>query len=111
MNPFNLAIFRVLRSKSVLNRLARARLVYGLAAVFLFALTATLIHNEIHPFHEHTAQCDVFEGVQNQVTDAPTALIIVLVVVFALSLSAAKPSFFHSQIHTAFQARAPPLSL
>lgn len=111
MNPFNLAIFQLLRSKSIVNRLARARLVYGLATVLLFALTATLIHNEVHPFHEHTAQCDVFEGVQNQVTDAPAVLLLVLLVVFARVLSSTKSSFFNSQIRTAFQARAPPLSL
>lgn len=37
-----------------------------LLGVFLFAQTAALIHAEIHPFHEHTEACNVFEGVEHQ---------------------------------------------
>ena len=35
----------------------------------LFGQTAALIHSEIHPFHHHTEQCNVFVGVEHQATD------------------------------------------
>lgn len=33
-----------------------------LVTFFLFARTAGLIHSEIHPFHCHTAQCEIYQG-------------------------------------------------
>lgn len=37
-----------------------------MAGLFLFAQTATLLHAEIHPFHEHTEVCNAFEMVEHQ---------------------------------------------
>ena len=31
------------------------------SVLFVFSQTAALLHAEIHPFHEHTEECDVYE--------------------------------------------------
>jgi len=31
------------------------------SVLFVFAQTAALLHAEIHPFHEHSEECDVYE--------------------------------------------------
>ena len=44
--------------------------VHFVLALFLFAQTATLIHSEVHPFHQHGAECDIYQGVENQTLDS-----------------------------------------
>ena len=44
--------------------------IYFVLALFLFAQTATLIHSEVHSFHQHEAECDIFQGVENQTLDS-----------------------------------------
>jgi len=34
---------------------------FVLSVLFVFSQTAGLLHAEIHPFHEHTEECDVYE--------------------------------------------------
>ncbi|MDX1347977.1 MAG: hypothetical protein R3189_06990 [Thiomicrorhabdus chilensis] len=36
-------------------------LVFSLMTLFVFSQTAGLLHAEIHPFHQHTAECDIYE--------------------------------------------------
>ena len=48
------------------NRLLAVLLVAGL---FLFAQTETLLHAGEHHFHEHSAACDIYLGVENQSLD------------------------------------------
>ena len=82
-----------------------------LIGVFLFAQTAALIHSEIHPFHEHTEQCDVFEGVEHQVADAPSVLTLPLEAVTLSLYRSPTTNFNFSTRFGAFQARAPPAFL
>lgn len=49
------------------------------AMLFVFAQTAALLHAEIHPFHEHSEACDVYEklaqpasGLADIVSTVPT---------------------------------------
>jgi len=44
--------------------------IYFVLGLFLFAQTATLIHSEVHPFHQHEAECDIYQGVENQTLDS-----------------------------------------
>ncbi|WP_319380670.1 DUF2607 family protein [Thiomicrorhabdus sp.] len=82
-----------------------------LIGLFLFAQTATLIHSKIHPFHEHTAQCDVFEGVEHQAADAPTVVTVPFEAATVVICHAPKIRFHFSASFDAFLARAPPVSL
>lgn len=50
-------------------RLSASWLIAGLVVVFLFAKTAALIHDEIHPFHHHTEQCDLFQAMAHHTAD------------------------------------------
>lgn len=40
--------------------------IYTLVLLFVFAQTASLLHAEIHPFHEHTEVCDAFHLLEHQ---------------------------------------------
>lgn len=81
-----------------------------LSALLVFVQFATVVHSEIHPFHEHSELCDVFYGVEHQSSDAPVAL----------SYFLSKPIGFYWQVplfissvqqtETAYSSRAPPIS-
>ena len=85
------------------------RLVSSLILLFVLTQTAGLLHAEIHPFHEHTASCDVFENLA-QPADNPNLV----------ALNIAKPapilpagiqlrSVFEAVYQPHFFGRAPPL--
>ncbi|MEA1989105.1 MAG: hypothetical protein U9N57_07865 [Pseudomonadota bacterium] len=42
-----------------------------LSVLFVFSQTAGLLHAEIHPFHEHTEECDVYEQLAQPTSSAP----------------------------------------
>ena len=44
----------------------------SLIMLFVLTQTAGLLHAEIHPFHEHTASCDIFDNMAQPV-DASVA--------------------------------------
>ncbi|MEA1987649.1 MAG: hypothetical protein U9N57_00410 [Pseudomonadota bacterium] len=50
------------------NRLSR--FISGLILLFVFSQTASLLHAEIHPFHEHEASCDVFDNLGHPLDSA-----------------------------------------
>lgn len=80
--------------------------------ILLFVLTQTvgLWHTEIHPFHEHTASCDLFEHLAQPIDDLDS---------FTVKLSAPQPlvssnSLLSSVYDAVYQpyaySRAPPLA-
>ena len=81
-----------------------------LLLLFVFTQTAGLLHAEIHPFHEHTASCDVFDNLAHPI-DASVAKAPVV---------AKAPTFTpHSVLVTSaetiqafrlFESRAPPFA-
>lgn len=42
-----------------------------LAFVLLFSQTVSLLHAEIHAFHDHHEECDIYLGVEYQGVDLP----------------------------------------
>ena len=40
----------------------RFALVLGILAVFWLGQTLTLVHETEHPFHEHSVECDLYQG-------------------------------------------------
>lgn len=90
------------------NRLSR--FISGLILLFVFSQTASLLHAEIHPFHEHEASCDVFDNLGHPL-DSPAEF----------SPKIASPgsiipqsiqvrSVFESPYFPAFFGRAPPIA-
>lgn len=80
--------------------------------ILLFVLTQTvgLWHAEIHPFHEHTASCDLFEHLAQPIDDLES---------FTVKLSTLQPhltpnSVLSSVYYAVYQpyaySRAPPLA-
>jgi hypothetical protein len=45
------------------------------SVLFVFSQTASLLHAEIHPFHEHTEECDVYEMLA-QPTSSPAQVVL-----------------------------------
>jgi hypothetical protein len=45
-----------------------------LLALFLFAKTAGLIHDEVHPFHHHTEECDIYQAMAHHTGDTVAEL-------------------------------------
>lgn len=80
-----------------------------LSMMLVFAQLSSVIHSEIHPFHDHSEFCDVFYGVEHQSTDAVSD--------FAQSEHSV-PSFFEpsylvfalvSNLSVVYFCRAPPV--
>lgn len=79
-----------------------------LMAVFLFAKTAGLIHEEVHPFHHHSESCDIFQALAHHASDE----------VYEPQVAFAKPAYQledtlvfpqqHFISYPAFWGRAPP---
>lgn len=58
---------------SLLHAFSRRQLsVLMVAGILLFAQTASLLHAEVHHFHEHEAECDMYLAMENQSVDLPT---------------------------------------
>lgn len=58
---------------ATLKPLLKMRLLQIVAIIVLLFLaqTATLLHASVHPFHEHTAECDIFLSMENHSADKP----------------------------------------
>lgn len=80
--------------------------------ILLFVLTQTagLLHTEIHPFHEHTASCDLYEQLAQPINDLEP---------FAARLNAPRPllssnstlvSVYDAVYQPYAYSRAPPLA-
>lgn len=98
--------------KKLLTRvlLSRFSALLMVAWLFVFAQTATLLHAEIHPFHEHTAECDIFQGVQHQSTDVPQAVSLPNITITVVLVSESVVYSYFPPVLNGFHARAPPRS-
>lgn len=78
------------------------------SVLFVFTQTAGLLHDEIHPFHEHTAECDIYEMLA-QPTSSATPIVVEAVTLWSAStvlcLAIQTPK---SLSLPAYQSRAPP---
>ena len=80
-----------------------------LVTLFFFAKTAGLLHSEIHPFHHHTVECDLYQGMAHPVSDQ----------VETLDLALPTPTYSHfdervfpvypALAYPPFWGRAPPV--
>lgn len=79
-----------------------------LLALFLFAKTAGLIHAEVHPFHHHTQQCEIYQAMAHPASDDVYELEVALSKPeYVLRDSVVVPPFFLTA-YPAFWGRAPP---
>jgi hypothetical protein len=80
--------------------------------ILLFAVTQTagLVHAEIHPFHEHTASCDLFDHLAQPIDDVATYTPNLLPPVHSRSKNDALISVAQSVYQQSFQSRAPPFA-
>lgn len=78
------------------------------SVLFVFSQTAGLLHAEIHPFHEHTAECDIYEMLA-QPTSSVTPLLVQAVTlwssssIIAMAIQTPKTAFL-----PVYRSRAPP---
>lgn len=86
----------------------RVRFSIGLILLFVLAQTAGLVHAEIHPFHTHSAECDLYQGLAHPVdTPITSPAHSVLEKPFA-TLPVARDSVWRPRLAQSFRARAPP---
>ena len=90
------------------NRLSR--FISGLILLFVFSQTASLLHAEIHPFHEHEASCDVFDNLGHPL-DSPAEFLPQIASPGSLiPQSIQVRSVFESLYIPVFWGRAPPVA-
>lgn len=81
-----------------------------LSVLFVFSQTAGLLHAEIHPFHEHTEECDVYEQLAQPTSSAPevdTKAVTLWHASYNITSVVITPELAPSHF---FWGRAPPLS-
>ena len=100
-------VFQLIKQLRLLSRQMSFTLV--LVGVFMFSQTAALIHSEIHPFHHHTEQCDKFAGVEHQVLDVPSVLVLPQLVFPNERSVIERIHFIIAPFLSGFHARAPPI--
>ncbi|WP_178862839.1 DUF2607 family protein [Thiomicrorhabdus cannonii] len=82
-----------------------------LLALFVSAQTASLLHAEIHPFHHHTAECDLLEQIAQPVqaaSDAVAPLVTQWRAHIAVTVAVAAPAL---AVVVPYYGRAPPFSV
>lgn len=104
---FHFANFKFITALVALKR-ERLWFAYALLAIFLFSQTAALIHTEIHPFHEHSEQCEQFAGVEHQSLALSTAIAAVHISFPNLILASHLFLTVVASPYKAFHPRAPP---
>jgi len=90
------------------NRLSR--FISGLILLFVFSQTASLLHAEIHPFHEHEASCDVFDNLGHPLDSSSEFSPQIASPGSLIPQSIQASSVFESLYLPAFFGRAPPMT-
>lgn len=104
---FNLSTFRRAAQSAWYSSRMASRIAL-LLALFLFAKTAGLIHDEVHPFHHHTEVCEIYQALAHPVSDDVYEVDLQLSKpVYALQASEAVSQVYTST-YPAFWGRAPP---
>jgi hypothetical protein len=88
-----------------------SQLFSALVVLFLFSQTAGLIHAEVHHFHEHEAECDIYQAVEKKTAHIQVHALVPLLDWGNQSLTSPFSKTFPYQTLNAFSARAPPFSL
>ncbi len=80
--------------------------------ILLFVLTQTagLWHSEIHPFHEHTASCDLFEHLAQPIDNPEPFTTKISAPQHLLSPNSALVSVYYAVYQPFHHSRAPPLA-
>lgn len=102
---------RIFSSARVNTALHQSRLtlrIVLLMMLFFFAKTAGLIHEEIHPFHHHTAECEVFQGMAHPVSDEVADLQLPQLSLEYDLWQQSLVAHFLSPVYPHFWGRAPP---
>ncbi|WP_319558391.1 hypothetical protein [Thiomicrorhabdus sp.] len=77
-------------------------------SLFLFAQSASVVHAEIHPFHEHSVYCDAFDQAAEPRIDTPFFQFQLPTV----EIPSFKPVFYHlapqEVAYRNYSVRAPP---
>jgi hypothetical protein len=78
--------------------------------LFVLTQTAGLLHSEIHPFHEHTASCDLFDKMAHPVDSSVAKM-----PVFAKAPAFTQHTDWITSAETIqpfrlFESRAPPIT-
>lgn len=84
------------------------RLIASFIILFAFTQTVGLLHSEIHPFHTHTAECDLYDQFAQPINETVDSVAVVPTV----WTSSRQPEFSFAEISLAevppFWGRAPP---
>ncbi|WP_321325869.1 hypothetical protein [Thiomicrorhabdus sp.] len=84
--------------------------IVGLILLFLSSQTAGLLHAEIHPFHKHTASCELFEQLAQPVDSGNTYTFSFFKPSPIIPYAFALVSVFETPFTAHFFSRAPPIS-
>ncbi|MEA3404762.1 MAG: hypothetical protein U9R28_03365 [Pseudomonadota bacterium] len=74
----------------------------------MFSQTAGLLHAEIHPFHEHTEECDVYEQLAKPTSSSGQIVFGATTVWQASLITVASVHEATLALSSPFWARAPP---
>ncbi|WP_373019605.1 hypothetical protein [Thiomicrorhabdus sp.] len=84
------------------------RLVASFILLFAFTQTVGLLHSEIHPFHTHTAECDLYDQFAQPINETADSV----AVLSTVWTSDIQPEFTLAELSLAavphFWGRAPP---
>ncbi|MEA1988615.1 MAG: hypothetical protein U9N57_05320 [Pseudomonadota bacterium] len=79
-----------------------------LTVLFVFSQTAGLLHAEIHPFHEHTEECDVYEQLAKPTSSNSDVVLQVMTSEGSSLITVSVPSDPEVVLIPMFWGRAPP---
>lgn len=82
-----------------------------LSTLFVSAQTASLLHAEIHPFHHHSAECDLLEQLAQPVQAAADAAVLPQAHGTILKIAIPVVSAPVLAVVVPYQGRAPPVSV
>ncbi|MDG6778614.1 hypothetical protein QCB44_07845 [Thiomicrorhabdus sp. zzn3] len=77
-------------------------------SLFVWAQTATLLHAEIHPFHQHTAECDIYQYLGQPSAASSDTVPLAETVWISQQLPVLAPSYPLVAYQTVYWGRAPP---
>ena len=80
-----------------------------LLTVFLVAQTATLLHSEIHDFHEHEELCETFDNLEKQSVIIDTSSVFIEVIPPPSNCLINLACHFVRVSISAYDSRAPPI--
>ena len=80
------------------------------SVLFVFAQTAALLHAEVHPFHEHTEECDVYEMLAQPTSSSAQVVLEATTVWQSLTVVSSKIQAPQMAFVPVYWGRAPPFA-